>query len=171
MNQHGAQVICECAARPAYQRDRQARMVVTLIRCGPDGGPVAPVATLPEDLVASCLHTADLYRRIGYVEPWVGYIAVVGEVAVGGGAFVGLPMDGCVEIAYFTLPAWQGQGIAGQTAAGLMAIARGHDPTMKFKAFTLMEDNPSVRILRRLDFAIVGTAHDADAGEVWEWRA
>ena len=145
--------------------------IVTLVRCAPDGQPLAQVAELPEGLVANCLLTADLYRRIGYVEPWVGYIAVVGETGVGGGAFVGPPKDGCVEIAYFTLPEWQGQGIAGQTAAGLMAIARAHDPTMKFKAFTLMEENPSVRVLRRLDFAIVGTAHDADAGEVWEWRA
>ena len=41
---------------------------------------------------------------------------------------------------------------------------------MKIKAFTLMEENPSVRILRRLGFAMIGTAQDADAGEVWEWR-
>lgn len=146
-------------------------MAVVLIRCAPDGKPVTPVAVLPEELAANCAAGADLYRRIGYIEPWVGYIAVASEAAVGGGAFVGPPKDGCVEIAYFTLPDCQGQGYAGQTAAGLMAIARAHDPSVKFKAFTLMEDNPSVRILRRLGFAFVGTAQDADAGEVWEWRA
>jgi RimJ/RimL family protein N-acetyltransferase len=144
---------------------------VVLIRCAPDGKPVAPAAALPEELAANCLATADLYRRVGYVEPWVGYISVAGDVPVGGGAFVGPPKDSCVEIAYFTLPASQGQGYAGQTAAGLVAIARAHDPAVKLKAFTLMEDNPSVRILRRLGFAIIGTAQDADAGEVWEWRA
>jgi ribosomal-protein-alanine N-acetyltransferase len=146
-------------------------MAVVLIRCAPDGKPVAPVAVLPEELAANCEATADLYRRIGYVEPWVGYISVANNAPVGGGAFVGPPKDGCVEIAYFTLPAFQGQGYAGETAAGLVAIARAHDPAVKLKAFTLMEDNPSVRILRRLGFAIVGTAQDADAGEVWEWRA
>jgi RimJ/RimL family protein N-acetyltransferase len=146
-------------------------MDVVLIRCAPEGKPITPVAALPEELVANCLLSADLYRRIGYVEPWVGYIAVVDDTAVGGGAFVGPPKDGCVEIAYFTLPEHQGQGIAGQIAAGLIAIARAQDPSMKLKAFTLMEVNPSVRILRRLGFAMVGTAHDVDAGEVWEWRA
>lgn len=146
-------------------------MAVVLIRCAQDGKPVTPVAVLPEELAANCAATADLYRRIGYIEPWVGYISVMGDVPVGGGAFVGPPKDGFVEIAYFTLPAFQRQGYAGQTAAGLVAIARAHDPAVGVKAFTLMEDNPSVRILRKLGFAIAGTAQDADAGEVWEWRA
>lgn len=146
-------------------------MAVVLIRCAPDGKPVSPVADLPEELAANCAATADLYRRVGYVEPWVGYIAVAGRTPVGGGAFVGPPKDGCVEIAYFTLPEHQGRGFAGQVAAGLVAIARDQDPSMKLKAFTLMEENASVQILRRLGFARIGTAHDADAGEVWEWRA
>ncbi len=130
-----------------------------------------PVAVLPEELAANCVATADLYRRIGYVEPWVGYISVADDAPVGGGAFVGPPKDGCVEIAYYTLPDFQGRGYAGQTAAGLVTIARAHDPAVNLKAFTLMDDNPSVRILRRLGFAILGTVQDADAGEVWEWRA
>jgi ribosomal-protein-alanine N-acetyltransferase len=146
-------------------------MVVVLVRCAPDGKPVSPVADLPEELAANCVATADLYRRVGFVEPWVGYIAVVDGSPVGGGAFVGPPKDGCVEIAYFTLPEHQGRGFAGQTAAGLVAIARAHHPSIKLKAFTLKEENPSVRILRRLGFSMVGLAHDADAGEVWEWRA
>lgn len=146
-------------------------MTVLLIRCTPDGKPVSPVADLPEELVANCTATADLYRRVGYVEPWVGYIAVLDGTPVGGGAFVGPPKDGCVEIAYFTLPEHQGQGFAGQIAGGLVAIARAHNPAVHIKAFTLMEENASVRILRRLGFTTMGTAHDADAGEVWEWRA
>jgi [ribosomal protein S5]-alanine N-acetyltransferase len=146
-------------------------MAVVLIRCTPDGKPVTPIGELPEELAANCAATADLYRRIGYTDPWVGYIAVASDRPVGGGAFVGAPKDGCVEIAYFTLPACQGQGYASQTAAGLVAIARAFDPAVNLKAFTLMEENASVRILRKLGFAVVGTAQDADAGEVWEWRA
>lgn len=145
-------------------------MAFALIRCAPDGKPVTSVGVLPEELAANCAATSDLYRRSGYVEPWVGYIAAIDNIPVGGGAFVGPPKEGFVEIAYFTLPEHQGQGFAGQTAAGLVAIARAHDPAINIKAFTLMEENPSVRILRRLGFTNVGTAHDADAGEVWEWR-
>lgn len=146
-------------------------MGVELILCGPDGQPVVPLASMPEPIATNCQLGADLYRRVGYVEPWVSYIATVDGVPVGGGAFVGPPRDGCVELAYFTLPEHEGKGVAGQTASRLVAIARGHAPSIALKAFTLMEDNPSVRILRRLGFTLAGTAHDADAGEVWEWRA
>lgn len=146
-------------------------MPVVLVRCAPDGMPVVPVAALPDEIRTNCAASADLFRRIGYAEPWVSYISVMGDAAVGGGAFVGPPKDGCVEIAYFTLDECRGKGFAGQTAAALLAIAREHDHSIKFKAFTLMEENASVRILRRLGFANIGTAQDADAGEVWEWRA
>jgi ribosomal-protein-alanine N-acetyltransferase len=95
----------------------------------------------------------------------------VNNRGVGGGAFVGPPKDGYVEIAYFTLKEEQGQRYASQTASGLVEIARAHDPSIKLKAFTLKEENPSTRILRRLGFSFAGIAQDADAGEVWEWRA
>jgi [ribosomal protein S5]-alanine N-acetyltransferase len=146
-------------------------MAFALIRCAPDGIPIEPVDDLPAELTANCVATADLYRKIGYLEPWVGYVAIADGTPVGGGAFVGPPKDGFVEIAYYTLTASQGNGFAAQTAAGLVAIARAADPAVKLKAFTLMEENPSVRILRKLGFANVGTVQDADAGMVWEWRA
>ena len=90
---------------------------------------------------------------------------------VGGGAFVGPPQDGYVEIAYFTLENEQRKGYAFQTASSLVAVARAHDPNIGLKAFTLKEENASTKILRALGFSIVGVAQDADAGEVWEWRA
>jgi hypothetical protein len=31
-------------------------------------------------------------------------------------------------------------------------------------------ENASTSILRKLGFALAGSAHDADAGEVWEWH-
>lgn len=126
---------------------------------------------MPEALVANCLATADLYRRVGFAPPWIGYVAVADNRAVGGGAFVGPPRDGSVEIAYFTLEHEQGQGFATRTAASLVEIARNHAPGIGLKAFTLKEENPSTKILSGLGFAIVGVAQDADAGEVWEWRA
>jgi RimJ/RimL family protein N-acetyltransferase len=89
---------------------------------------------------------------------------------VGGGAFVGPPQDGLVEIAYYTLKDHEGRGHASRTAAALVAIARRHDPQLTLRAFTLMEHNASTRILGKLGFRIVGTAQDDDAGEVWEWR-
>ena len=125
---------------------------------------------MPEALIANCQATAELYRRVGFVAPWIGYIAVDGSRGVGGGAFVGPPKDGYVEIAYFTLEDAQGRRYASQTAASLVAIARGEAPEIRLKAFTLKQENPSTKILRRLGFTIVGVAQDPDAGEVWEWR-
>jgi len=146
-------------------------MKFSLIPCDQDGHPLKAGIDMPEALVENCQATADLYRRVGFAPPWIGYVAVVGNRAVGGGAFVGPPRDGFVEIAYFTLENEQGQGFASQTAATLVRIARNHAPDIGLKAFTLKEDNPSTKILRGLGFSIAGVAQDADAGEVWEWRA
>ena len=145
-------------------------MTFALIPYDQDGTPVQGVAEMPEALVANCRATADLYRRVGFVPPWIGYVAVVNGRGVGGGAFVGPPKDGFVEIAYFTLENEQWQGYATRTAASLIELARATDPRIGLKAFTLKEENPSTRILKGLGFSIIGVAEDADAGEVWEWR-
>lgn len=126
---------------------------------------------LPAEIAANCASTADLYRRVGFVEPWIGYVAVDAGQAVGGGAFVGAPRDNRVEIAYCTLKEFEGRGYATRTAAELMAIARTARPGIVISAFTLQEQNPSTRILQRLGFERFGHAHDQDAGDVWEWRA
>lgn len=146
-------------------------MTFSLVPCDQSGAPVQAIQSMSEALVANCQATADLYRRVGFVPPWIGYIAVVDNRGVGGGAFVGPPKDGYVEIAYFTLESEQGRGYATQTAASLVALARAHAPEIRLKAFTLMEENPSTKILRGLGFSRVGVAKDADAGDVWEWRA
>jgi RimJ/RimL family protein N-acetyltransferase len=146
-------------------------MTFSLIRCAADGSLVETVTALPAEIASNCASTADLYRRVGYVEPWVGYVAVDAGCAVGGGAFVGPPGDNRVEIAYYTLKEFEGRGLATQTAAGLVAIARRSLPGIVITAFTLPEQNASTRILQRLGFEHVGQANDPDAGEVWEWRA
>ena len=145
--------------------------MVALIQCDAKGEPIEPVKLLSEGLLAACAKSAALYGRIGYEVPWVSYVAVDAGIGVGGGAFVGPPRDGVVEIAYFTLPEFQGRGYATQTARELVAIAREAVRTISLKAFTLREVNSSAKILERLGFRKVGIAHDDDAGEVWEWRA
>jgi ribosomal-protein-alanine N-acetyltransferase len=146
-------------------------MAFALIQYDQYGTPLENVREIPEALAANCRATADLYRRVGFTIPWVGYVATEDGRGVGGGAFVGPPIDGLVEIAYFTLEHEQAKGYATQTAAELVKIARAHHPKVGVKAFTLKETNPSTRILERLGFAIVGVSMDVDAGEVWEWRA
>lgn len=146
-------------------------MTFSLVPCDQNGDPIQAILDMPETLVANCQATADLYRRVGFAPPWIGYVAVDNNRGVGGGAFVGPPKDGCVEIAYFTLENEQLKGYASQTASSLVAMARAHDPAIGLKAFTLKEKNASTKILESLGFSIVGVAQDDDAGEVWEWRA
>ena len=143
----------------------------SLIQCDPDGRPMGKLDTMPEALAQACKQSASLYLRIGYEPPWVSYVAADGNRGVGGGAFVGRPRDGAVEIAYFTLPELMGRGYATQTAKHLVDIARRATPEIVLKAFTLPEVNASTKILGRLGFRRIGLAQDADAGEVWEWRS
>jgi RimJ/RimL family protein N-acetyltransferase len=145
-------------------------MTLSLIRCGLDGVPLRPIPTVPAAITATYVANAALYGRLGFVEPWVSYVAVDSGSAVGGGAFVGPPREDCVEIAYFTLTELQGRGYATQTATQLVAIARQAVPGIAIRALTLQVESASTKILRRLGFAVVGNAHDPDAGEVWEWR-
>jgi [ribosomal protein S5]-alanine N-acetyltransferase len=142
----------------------------SLVRCGADGFPLSPISDVPEAIVATYAANADLYRRIGFVPPWVSYVTVDDGRAVGGGAFVGPPRDNRVEIAYFTLTELEGLRYATRTATELVAIARNADPGIIIVAFTLRESNASTKILQRLGLKLIGDAQDPDAGEVWEWR-
>src|SRR5690349_3177312 len=93
----------------------------TLIPCGEDGFPLAPGAhKIPEDLAEICRASAEHYRKVGHVPPWTGYLLARDGAWLGGGAFVAPPENGRVEIAYFTLPAHEGQGFGRTTAALLV---------------------------------------------------
>lgn len=140
-----------------------------LVRCERDGFPAAADAQLSEALAEMCGMTATLYERLGFELPWVSYLAMVDGAYVGGGAFVGAPKDGQVEIAYFTLSAFEGQGYASETARKLVSLARTTDPAVALTAKTMPQENASTAILRRLGFERVGTAIDHEIGEAWLW--
>jgi [ribosomal protein S5]-alanine N-acetyltransferase len=145
-------------------------MAFSLVRCGADGIPLTPISNVPEAIAATYTANADLHRRLGFVAPWVSYVAVDDGHAVGGGAFVGPPRENRVEIAYFTVKELEGLGYATQTATELVAIARNARPGIIITAFTLRESNASTKILQRLGMRLFGDAKDPDAGDVWEWR-
>lgn len=146
-------------------------MAFSLVRCGANGSPLTPILDVPDAIVATYAANADLYRRVGFVPPWVSYVAVEDGRAVGGGAFVGSPRGNCVEIAYFTLQEFEGRGYATRTASELVAIARNANPGITIVAFTLRESNASTKILQRLGLRLFDNAQDPDAGDVWEWRS
>jgi RimJ/RimL family protein N-acetyltransferase len=133
-------------------------------------GTVGFTGDLPAALREACAMTAAWYGSAGFAPPWTGYCAVRDGIPVGTCAFKSAPREDGVEIAYFTLPAFEGRGIATAMARALVDIARAAQPDIVVTAQTLPEENASTVILRKLGFARAGTAQDPDAGEVWEWH-
>lgn len=113
--------------------------------------------------------TVQMYERRGYVEPWVGYIAIEGGRCVGTSGFTSPPVKGVAEIAYFTFPDCEKRGVATRMAQRLISIARECDPSVKIIAHTLMEENASTHILRKLGFVLTGAVNHPEDGNIWEW--
>ena len=67
---------------------------------------------------------------------------------VGGGGFKASPQDNRVEIAYYTLPKFEGRGIATSAALELIDIARTAVSGILVTAQTLPVPNASNSILR-----------------------
>lgn len=141
-----------------------------LVQCDIAGEPVEKIAGMPDQLRSNCIGSAQLYTNIGFVPPWVSYVALADSTPVGGGAFVGPPVRGRVELAYFTLDECEGRGFATRTARGLIEIARDHEPGVILTAKTLPETNASTRILQRHGFGHVGDTVDDDVGQAWLWE-
>jgi RimJ/RimL family protein N-acetyltransferase len=113
--------------------------------------------------------TVNYYKAIGFVEPWIGYLAEVDGKLVGSAGFKGQPINGKIEIAYGIFDAYQKQGMGTAICNELVNLVLKTDPSIKITARTLMEENFSTKILRKNDFTLVGTVIDPEDGEVWEW--
>ncbi len=116
-----------------------------------------------------CRAMVALYRKVGFEPPWLGYVAVDGNSAVGGGAFVWPPADNRVENAYYTDLAQQGRGYATLTAKHLLRIARDMVPQVELSAKTEPQPNASTKILTGLGFTKIGSTADEEIGEAWLW--
>ena len=134
-----------------------------------DGGVHLGGVALAESLKPVIAQTVQMYNRNGYVEPWLGYLAIEGGDCVGTCAFTAPPAGGGVEIAYFTFPAFEKRGIATRMAGRLVEIARESNRSVRIIAHTLTEENASTRILRKLGFVLNGTITHPEDGCVWLW--
>ena len=110
------------------------------------------------------------YQKIGFNEPWVGYFAEKDNQIVGSGGFKGAPKEGKIEIAYYTFPQFQNQGIGTDTCKALVFLAQKANPSIRITARTLPEHNYSTKILQKNGFTLVGTVFDEEDGDVWEWE-
>ncbi|MGC4046715.1 MAG: GNAT family N-acetyltransferase [Armatimonas sp.] len=118
--------------------------------------------------------TARLLAENGQQAPWVGYLAldVPQRRVVGTCGFNGGPdATGTVELAYFTFPEEEGQGIATAMAMALVRLAsEAPSGIVAVRAHTLPERNASCRVLEKVGFQYVGTATAPNEGIVWRWE-
>jgi RimJ/RimL family protein N-acetyltransferase len=134
---------------------------------GTVSGSIGPIPDVGRSAIDS---TVQLYSKVGWIRPWIGYLGFEDGVCVGTCAFTGPPKSNLVEIAYFTFPGYEGRGFATRMAASLVALARECAPEISVTAHTLAEENASTRILRKVGFVFVEPmVHDED-GQIWVWR-
>jgi ribosomal-protein-alanine N-acetyltransferase len=104
--------------------------------------------------------------------PWRGYLSFddsAGEV-IGACGFKGPPDEGAiVEIAYFTLPPFEGRGYATAMAGALIALAADAGGARRVIAHTLREENASCRVLRKSGLHFLGEVVDPEDGPLWRW--
>ncbi|TDI66784.1 MAG: N-acetyltransferase [Bacteroidetes bacterium] len=110
-----------------------------------------------------------LYPVWGYNPPWVGFFAVRGADTVGVGGFKGPLKNNTVELAYGTIPEYEGQGVATKICQLLVKAAIEHTPSVFITARTLPKKCASTRILCKNNFKKQGLVDDPEDGPVWEW--
>lgn len=100
-----------------------------------------------------------------------GYLVVEGETRqlVGVCSLKGPPVDGAVEIAYFTFPGFEGRGIGTEMARFLVERAVTLRDVTAVIAHTAAENNASTRILEKIGMRFVGEAQEEGVA-VWRWE-
>ena len=141
--------------------------LIAITQDGELAKPVAHVSPLASEIIEA---TRKLYRKVGYEPPWVGYLAFENGNCVGSCAFKSPPQNNRVEIAYFTFPDNESQGIATRMASELVRLAQDQMPAVIVAAQTLPEENASTSVLKKLRFRFVGSVEHPEDGLVWEWQ-
>ena len=122
---------------------------------------------------ADCQTLLQLYERyypkIGFHLPWVAYLVIQNNQVVGSCSFTGQPIDGTVEIAYWTFKEFEGQGIASFACKELISIAQDADPNVTITAKTAPGYNASTRILENNKFIFTEIVQDEEIGDAWLW--
>ncbi len=111
----------------------------------------------------------EYYPKIGYNLPWIGYFIIKDDKIVGSCGYTGKPVDGKVEIAYWTFKEYEGQGIASFACNELISISRKTDQAIKITAKTEPRNNVSTKILINNGFTFSEVVQDEEIGDAWLW--
>jgi hypothetical protein len=146
------------------------RVAMELIAITPAGTTVTPIEQIPNIAREVMKSSAAMYRTTGCQPPWIGYLAVDGAGCVGTCAFKSPPLEGRVEIAYFTFPGNEGRGVATAMVKALIELAKRASSSIRIFAQTLPQPNASTRVLEKLGFERTAEIDHPEDGKVWEWE-
>jgi RimJ/RimL family protein N-acetyltransferase len=110
------------------------------------------------------------YAKVGFHLPWVGYLILRENHIVGSCGFARKPINGEVELAYWTFKQFERQGIASFACKELISIAQREIPDIKIIAKTAPEHNASTRILEKNGFQYSRVVQDEEIGDAWLWE-
>lgn len=105
---------------------------------------------------------------------WASYFIThrTDKMLLGTCGFKGRPnLEGMVEIGYEMHENYRLQGLTTEAAQALVNFAFNSADVKLVRAHTIsFSDNPSVSILKKLGFELVGLFNDPDDGEIWRWE-
>jgi RimJ/RimL family protein N-acetyltransferase len=116
------------------------------------------------------LATFELYKKVGFYSPWVGYLVIDSNIIVGAAGFNGKPDNNAVEISYYTFQEHENKGFAALACKELIKIAKNENPDLVICAKTAPEENASTKILRRNGFIFREVVQDHEIGDAWFWE-
>jgi len=111
----------------------------------------------------------EYYQKMGYNLPWVGYFVIKENKIVGSCGFTGQPLEGKVEIAYWTFEEYERQGVSSFSCKGLVFISQQFNPSIIVTAKTAPEYNASTKILQNNGFNFAEIVQDDEIGDAWLW--
>jgi RimJ/RimL family protein N-acetyltransferase len=102
---------------------------------------------------------------------WFGYLVVEGEtrLLVGTCSLKGPPVEGTVEIVYFTFPGFEGRGIGTEMARFLVERAGSLPEVARVVAHTAAEHSAATRILEKIGMRLAGEDRE-DGIPTWRWE-
>jgi ribosomal-protein-alanine N-acetyltransferase len=125
---------------------------------------------IPECLPILAVYPA-FYKKVGYTKPWIGYFfSNSNNEMIGAGGYKGKPKEGTIEIAYTTFKEFEGKGFGTEICRQLVMLSKQTDSSLRITARTLTNNNASTKILNKNGFVFIGTVHDEEDGDVWEWE-
>jgi RimJ/RimL family protein N-acetyltransferase len=110
-----------------------------------------------------------LYSRQGFSPPWIGYFVMREGKIAGACGFKNVPVNGKVEIAYWTFREYEHQGVATEVCNELVWLARRTDPSVVVTARTCSLSNTSSRVLRKNGFVHTDVIYDDECQDIFEW--